>query len=244
MRLTGALKGLLYQSDFGNLPKKWGFKFFDKYVVADLDYSSKVFVQEADYSGATQDLIQFFVTDKGFFEQMPEVRNLKRMLMTSVSIFAPLKDSNIYFVPLMQASENSQVLMSSAVTDNIHPSEILRQFRADDIKKVLAAHVLSKDENKKFEIIVVGDSDLLYDTFWTTSITIGNNNYNIPRFDNSNFVLNSLDVLTGDEALIDLRGKSPKIRPFKQIEQKQKQLLIDFKIKEKDRECVDICSLI
>ena len=65
--------------------------------------------------------------------------------------------------------------------ENIHPAEILRQFKADDIKKVLAAHILSKDENKKFEIIAVGDTDLLYDTFWTTSMTIGNNNYNIPQ---------------------------------------------------------------
>lgn len=232
--LTGVQKEILHQSDFGDLPKKWGFKFFDNYVVADLDYSSKVSVQEADYSGTTQDLIQFFVTDKGFFDKMPEMHNLKRMLMTSVSIFTPLKESNIYFIPLMAASENSQILLSEAVTQNIHPAEILRQFKADDIKKALAVHVLSKDESKPFEVIAVGDSDLLYDTFWTSSINIGNNNYNVPLLDNGNFVLNSLDVLSGDETLLDLRGKSPKLRPFEDVEKRQKQLLIDFKIKEKD----------
>ena len=58
-----------------------GFKFFDKYVVADLDYSSQIAIQEADYSGTTQDLIQFFVTDKGFYNDIPEMRNLKRVLM-------------------------------------------------------------------------------------------------------------------------------------------------------------------
>ena len=61
-------------------------------------------------------------------------------------------------------SKNSQILMSEAVTENIHPAEILRQFKADDIKKVLAAHILSTDESKKFEVIAVGDSDLLYDS--------------------------------------------------------------------------------
>lgn len=232
--LTGTQKEFLRKSEYGDLPKKWGFKFFDNYVVADLDYSSKVSVQEADYSNTTQDLIQFFVTEKGFFGEVPEMRNLKRMLMTSASIFAPLRDANVYFIPLMEASENSQILKATAVTRNVHPAEILRHFRADKTKKALAAHVLSKDENKRFEIIVVGDSDMLYDTFWTSSVMIGNKNYSVPLLDNGNFVLNSLDVLSGDETLLDLRGKSPKIRPFEEIEKKQKQVLLDFKIKEKD----------
>ena len=232
--LTGPQKELLHQSMYGNLPQKWGFKFFDNYVVADLDYSSQVSVQEENYSGTTQDLIQFFVTDKGFYSDVPEMRNLKRMLMTSASIFKPLENYDLYFIPLMEASENSQVLPVEAVINNIHPAEILRHFKADKVRKALAVHILNKDKTKQFEIIAVGDSDLLYDSFWTSSITIGNNNYNIPILDNGNFVLNSLDVLTGDDTLLDLRGKSPRIRPFEDIEKNKKQILVKFKIKEKD----------
>lgn len=232
--LTGPQKELLHQSMYGNLPQKWGFKFFDNYVVADLDYSSQVSVQEENYSGTTQDLIQFFVTDKGFYSDIPEMRNLKRMLMTSASIFKPLENYDLYFIPLMEASENSQVLPVEAVINNIHPAEILRHFKADKVRKALAVHILNKDKTKQFEIIAVGDSDLLYDSFWTSSITIGNNNYNIPILDNGNFVLNSLDVLTGDDTLLDLRGKSPRIRPFEDVEKNKKQILVKFKIKEKD----------
>ena len=232
--LVGPQNELMHQSVYGNLPKKWGFHYYDNYVVADLDYSSQVAIQEADYSSTTQDLIQFFVTDKGFYSDMPEVYNLKRMLMTSASIFRPLKNADIYFIPLMEASKNSQLVSSQAVIQNVHPAEILRRFEADDIRKPLAVHILNKDKNKQFEIIAVGDSDMLYDSFWTSSITIGNNNYNIPHLDNGNFVLNSLDVLTGNDTLIDLRGKSPKIRPFEGVERRQKQSLIEFKIKEKD----------
>ena len=232
--LIGPQKELLHQSIYGKLPEKWGFKFFDDLVVADLDYSSKVSIQEADYSGTTQDLIQFFVTDKGFAKDIPEMRNLKRVLMTSVSVFQPLKGANTYFIPLMNASENSQILPVEAVVNNIHPAEILRRFKADKFVKPLAVHILSKDRTKPFEVIAVGDSDLLYDSFWTSSLTIGNNNYNIPLLDNGNFVLNSLDVLTNDDTMLDLRGKSPKLRPFEQIEKNQKQILLKFKIKEKD----------
>ena len=234
LNLIGPRKELLHQSIFGNLPQKWGVKFFDKYVVADMDFSSQVSVQEADYSGTTQDLIQFFVTDKGFYSEIPEMRNLKRVLMTSVSIFRPLEGANIYFVPLMEASKNSQILPVEAVVNNIHPAEILRYFKADNVRKVLATHILSKDENKPFEVIAVGDTDLLYDSFWASSITIGNKSYTFPMLDNGNFVLNSLDVLTGDDTMLDLRGKSPKLRPFEDVEKEQKQKLLEFKIKEKD----------
>ena len=93
---------------------------------------------------------------------------------------------------------------------------------------------MSKDKNKPFEVIAVGDSDFLYDSFWASSITIGNKNYTFSLLDNGNFVLNSLDVLTGDDTMLDLRGKSPKIRPFEGVEKEQKQILLDFKVKEKD----------
>ena len=112
------------------------------------------------------------------------------------------------------ASENSQVLPSSVVLDGIHPTEILRKFKADDFEKVLAAHVVSQKPGEAFEMIVVGDSDMLYDSFWTNSITIGEKNYSVPLLDNGNFVLNALDVLTGNEKLTDLRGKALQKRNF------------------------------
>lgn len=47
------------------------------------------------------------------------------------------------------------------------------------------------------------------------------NNYFIPLYDNANFILNSLDYLAGDETLIDLRGRTQKIRRFEGIENMQ-----------------------
>ena len=84
------------------------------------------------------------------------------------------------------------------------------------------------------DIIVVGDSDLLYDNFWTTHQTILENNYAIPVLDNINFVLNALDTLRGEDVLISLRGKSYKSRPFTEIEQARIYAAKDFKVKEKE----------
>ena len=234
LKLVGPQTGLFSQSDYGNLPQKWGIRFFDNLVVADLDNSSEVTIETADYSGTTQDLIQFYLTPSSFTPGLPETLNLKRMLLTSASVFAPLKDAPIYFIPLIKASDQSELLPAEVVTKSIHPAEILRRFKADDTPKVIAAHIIGKTSDYPLDIIVVGDSDLLYDSFWTTSTLIGNQSYNIPLLDNGNFVLNALDVLSGNDLLLDMRGKSRLPRPFVSLEKQQKQIMRQFKIKEKD----------
>ncbi len=225
---------LLKPSDYGSLPAKWGFRFYKDRVVADLDNASEITIETPDYSGTTQDLIQFYLNADSFFADLPETKGLKRMLLTSASVFMPLKDAQVYFVPLMQAGAQSELLPATAVTNSIHPAEILRRFKGDQNPKYLAAHIISQQPEKPFELIVVGDTDILYDSFWTTSAMIGNQSYNIPLLDNGSFVLNALDVLGGRDELLALRGKSKQLRPFTELEKQQKQVLRQTKIKEKD----------
>ena len=232
LKLFGPQTTLSKPSDYGNLPKKWGIHFYNNTVIGDLDNSSEISIETPDYSGTTQDIIQFYLQDKSFVSDTLETTHLKRMLVTSASVFLPLKDADIYFIPLLQASAQSALFPAEVVTKNIHPAEILRRFHADSSSKYLAAHIIGK--KTPLDIIVVGDTDLLYDSFWTTSITIGNKSYNVPLLDNSNFVLNALDVLTQDTSMIYLRGKSKKLRPFTSLEKEQKQILRQYKIKEKD----------
>lgn len=91
-----------------------------------------------------------------------------------------------------------------------------------------------KNKKNPFEVIVAADTDFIYDTFWSSGRTILENNYFIPLYDNANFILNSLDYLAGDETLIDLRGRTQKIRRFEGIENMRKENLRNFRIKEND----------
>lgn len=156
------------------------------------------------------------------------------MMLTSAGIFAPQKDAPIYFVPLLQAGPISELLPAEVVYNNLHPAEILRHFEKDSNPKYIAARIISKNMEKPFELIVVGDSDMLYDSFWTVHQTILENNYAIPVLDNANFVLNALDTLLGRDDMINLRGKSGKNRTFEDIETARKLAQQQFKIREKD----------
>jgi ABC-type uncharacterized transport system involved in gliding motility auxiliary subunit len=75
----------------------------------------------------------------------------------------------------------------------------LRRFKADDKPKYVAAHIISQQEGKAFDIIAVGDTDMLYDSFWTTNVRVGDQSYRVPLLDNVNFVLNALDPLMGNQ---------------------------------------------
>ncbi len=224
----------LKPSDYGTLPQDWGFKFFNEAVVADLGNSSAIDAT-VDYKSNpefTQDLIQFYIKDNGFNSRQPETELLKKMLATSVSVFAPLPGAKIDFIPLLEAGSNSELMSSSVVYDSVHPSDILRHFKQDENPKYLAARVISTDPARPFEVIVVGDSDLLYDSFWTAHRTIFENNYSVPILDNANFVFNALDTLLGNDELISLRGKTSRERPFHSVEALRKDALYRFKLRE------------
>ena len=68
-------------------------------------------------------------------------------------------------------------------------------------------------------IIVIADSDLLHDNFWVRTQDFLGQKIIIPEANNADFVLNSLDNLTGGEALIGLRGRGVESRPFHLVEQ-------------------------
>ncbi len=234
LKLAAPLSKPLQASDYGSLPEWWGFRFFDNAVVADMENSSLIDASTNHKTNPefTQDVIQFYLRGDSFNPAAPETKGLQKMLLTSASVFAPRKNAEIEFLPLLTASADSQLMSARAVYDNIHPADILRLFKADKLPKYLAARI--KGLKHPFDLIVVGDSDLLYDNFWTTHRTILERNYAIPLLDNANFVLNALDSLLGRQTLLTLRGKNYIPRPFTGVEAARIKAARNFKIREKE----------
>ena len=220
-------------SDLSGLEKFWGFRMFDEMVVVDLENSITVDATK-NYSTNpifTQDVVQFALPNNCMNPDFKVTRNLQSILFASASLLVP-DGYNSEFIPLIVGGKNSGVMSSNVVYDGTSPDVLLGRFKPINKLKVLAALLKSKNKKFPFEVIVVADTDFAYDSFWSKSITLLENNYFIPLYDNANFILNSLDYLSGDEALIDLRGHSPKSRIFEDLESRRKQNLLDFQIKE------------
>lgn len=69
------------------------------------------------------------------------------------------------------------------------------------------------------DVILVADSDVLADRFWVRTQQFFGRRVPVPVSGNGDFVLNSLDALSGSSALLGLRGRGSTARPFEVLQQ-------------------------
>ena len=214
----------LEASDIGNLSDFWHFIFYKDYVVADLKNSITVDATANYKTNPTfsQDVIQFRIKSEDMNPKHPVTQNLNEIIFASASVVIPepkaYKEGKIAFYPLLRASKISEIMPSGVVIDGLNPKEILRYFEPDDNQKILAAEIIGLEPENPFKLIVVADTDFLYDTFWGTKKSFLESEYFVNTFDNANFLLNAIDYLIGNNDLLNLRGKTEQAHPFSGIE--------------------------
>ena len=162
---------------------------------------------------------------KSFDPDSPVTRSLQEvMLFFSGSIrerkVREGKEKTLEFRPLLLTGRNSGVLewdelvKSSMFGMNIdsNPTRVM-----DEVAHVLAAQITSTKEDK-INVIYVADTDVISDFFFHLRET---KQFNLD-LDNVTFILNAVDMLAGDTAMIDLRNRRPKVRTLTSIEQQTK----------------------
>ena len=83
-------------------------------------------------------------------------------------------------------------------------------WEGEDKQKTIAALIAPYQNNKSGEILVISDSDFLADSLYSDE--------NSQIADNKNFILNSIDYLSGDQGLMKLRSKQKIKRNFTKID--------------------------
>ncbi|MGY9016343.1 MAG: hypothetical protein ACKVG9_13895, partial [Rhodospirillales bacterium] len=86
--------------------------------------------------------------------------------------------------------------------------------------KVVKAQL--KVSKEPVNLIVVADTDMLADRFWTQTQDFFGRSMVIPTSHNGDFVTNAVDNLTGSNALISLRSRGASARPFHVVAEIQK----------------------
>jgi ABC-type uncharacterized transport system involved in gliding motility auxiliary subunit len=84
----------------------------------------------------------------------------------------------------------------------------------------------------KINVIVIADTDLLADQFWVNR-SMMSQNVVIPTANNASFVVGAIENLSGSDALIALRGRGVKERPFTLVEDLQRSAEQKFRTQEK-----------
>jgi ABC-type uncharacterized transport system involved in gliding motility auxiliary subunit len=88
---------------------------------------------------------------------------------------------------------------------------------ADPNKPKLELKPHLKESQEPINLIVVGDTDFITARFWLQEQKFFGQQVSTPIANNADFVVNSLDNLSGSEDLISLRSRGLSVRPFYRI---------------------------
>ena len=83
-------------------------------------------------------------------------------------------------------------------------------------------------------VIVVADTDILTDLFWIRTQSYFGMDLPQPIADNGNFIINSLENLSGSNDLINLRSRGEFTRPFERVEAIRRDAELEFREREQE----------
>ena len=85
-----------------------------------------------------------------------------------------------------------------------------------------ATEAYRSESNGPANLVVIADTDMLVDRFWTRTQDFFGTPTSTPFADNGNFVTNLVGTLAGGDALIGLRSRGGVSRPFERVEAMQR----------------------
>jgi len=109
------------------------------------------------------------------------------------------------------------------------PPAALQGDAAIDFASLQAAHLA--EAATPIEVVVVADSDFLFDQTWVSADSAGQVR---PLANNGDLVLNLLDAMTGKASLATLRGRGLVDRPFTVIETMQREAELKYRTREQE----------
>jgi ABC-type uncharacterized transport system involved in gliding motility auxiliary subunit len=176
--------------------------------------------------------------------------SLSKLRFIESGYFTRVNDAPVTMEPLVSTTTAAMSVDATLLKNGGDPLGLFNGFVPDGKALVLAAQLTGNvesafpeeaHENKEhvaksttpLHALVVGDSDLLRDEIWVQSQSFGANTLAIPDADNGTFVLNAIEYLTGDNALIALRSRGTGAREFTILAELKKQAEQRFSEKER-----------
>jgi len=239
--------------------EKWGLKISKEKIVADINAAMRVQAsgprgpQEIDY------LPWLRLTDKNFNSDDFSTSELNIIHMGTVGAIENINKNEIKveITPLIQTSKQSTKLERDLILFQRDPTVILNNFKSDEKNHLIAARIRGKvqtafpdgllvDKNDEelmddgfinegnINVILVSDTDILADHFWIRKQDMLGVSVPQPIANNGDFVINSIENLSGSTDLINLRSRGKYSRPFERVEAIRKEAEAEFREREKE----------
>ena len=244
-------------SNLNQLLSNWGIELVEDKVVGDLLSARRVEIGTSDQPSVT-DYLAWLDIKKDHMDETHQVTSKVQRLTfaTSGILKNNQKNKEIDFKRLVWSTTQSMQIESSDVRYSPDPTDLLRNFIPSNEELTLVAELKGNfssnfydgppdtgrendfDKNKHLResvkptnLVVVADTDILYDEYWLRYEQSGQVT---PIANNADFTVNLLEYLNGTEDLIGLRGKGVTSFPFIKVEKIQKEAEQKFRSKEQE----------
>lgn len=172
----------------------------------------------------------------------PIYQNVQRLNVATPGALSKTAKATTKFEPLLSTGPDTKMYSTDDMVPP-NPVKLINTFLNEkkvrhlmarvsgETKATFAAAPPDKDKKKddkapaakhlakgNINVIVVADSDMLFDSFWAQARQIGNQRVVIPIANNRDLLLNAMENLSGGAALSGLRGRGIESRPFTLIQ--------------------------
>ncbi len=245
-------------SNLSDLFAKWGVTMASDQVVGDLEFAVRVSVNSSRGPQEVNYLPWMQIAESRLNRDDFITNQLKSVNIGTAGSLEHVKDAKTTFTPLLSTGTQSGLLARDAIVFVRDPAGLLKDFKADKPNLTIAARIGGEvetafpdgaplDEKEKrgpgnpdhlktskgpINVIVVADTDVLADRFWVRVERFLNMQVPSPFADNADFLINAVDNLGGNHDLISLRSRGEYSRPFKVVQQIQREAEAQFRDRE------------
>lgn len=238
-------------SSLGKLFDAWGVEFDNNQVIT--DKKNALTVRMRMDSRPMMHVAMLSIKDNNLNQDDITTKELNNLHVRTAGVLRHKEGSKLAFTPLATTSKTTMLYPSAKVKDIQSPDQLLADFKTSESAEVIAARLhgnvgsaftANPDKDSKavhlteskepINVIVVADVDMLADDMWVRLQNFLG--YRIPQLiaSNGDFVVNSVDNLSGSNDLIGIRSQGIYNRPFVKVQALQ--LLAEDKFRAKERE--------
>lgn len=227
-------------SDLPELFKKWGIALEEGKILAD----KKNAVTVTAGSQSRPDIVPFVLYQSLEGDCIDKKEYATSQLQTinvgMVGVLKKLDDAKTEITPILQSSNETELLETSAGQMFPDPRKLLSEFKSDSDNKprMIAAHITGKvstaypngpaggakaanhiaESESPIDVVVFADTDMLADRFWVQVQRFFGQQLARPISNNADMLVNFIDFYGGSKDLISIRGRAKFQRPFTLIE--------------------------
>jgi len=241
----------------------WGLRLEENKVVADLGAAQQVNLNRT-HSGRAELISYVPWLELGVKQMAqddPVTAQLNSIKLATAGSLVPLKNTSATVKPLIHSTKQAMLIDTAPLAYAPEPRRLLANFDPTGDVYTMAARVTGtlhsafpdgppvdkdsqqpvappdqqlKTSSKPANIVVVADTDMLYDRFWVQISGFYGKPIAKPISNNADLLVNAVEQLGGSEDLISIRSRGTYNRPFTLVEKLRGQAELKFRAKEQE----------